>query len=192
MPYSSRNKTLYSLLLRKETIFALPDVALFLNEDNTEALQARMQNAVKKGVLLNPRKGIYAKPDYSPLELACKLYTPSYLSLEYIMQRDGVIFQYDPTITMVSYLSREVSIEGNIIRYRKIKGEIMIAQEGIVRRNNVNEATKERAFLDTLYLSPNYYFDNINALDYNEVMRILPIYKSKTLERRVTKIFSHV
>ena len=32
----------------------------------------------KKGVLLNPRKGIYAKPKYNEQELACTLLSPSY------------------------------------------------------------------------------------------------------------------
>lgn len=192
MSYSPRNSTLFTLLLREETIFTLNDVAMIMNEDNADNLKERMRTAVVRGVMLNPRKGIYAKPGYSPLELACKLYTPSYLSLAYILQREGVIFQYDPTISMVSYLSRELEVDGHWIKYRKIKGEIMVAQEGIRRNGFVNEASKERAFLDMLYLSPNYYFDNLAALDRREVERLLPIYRSKTLPERVKKLFENV
>jgi len=192
MSYSSQNSTLFTLLLRQESVFTLNDVAIIMNEDNANNLKERMGKGVAKGVMLNPRKGIYAKPNYSPLELACKLYTPSYLSLEYILQREGVVFQYDSAITMVSYLSRELDVDGYRIKYRKIKGVIMIAQDGIRRNGFVNEATKERAFLDLLYLSPNYYFDNLSALDRREVERLLPLYRSKTLPKRVKKLFENV
>jgi hypothetical protein len=50
-------------------------------------------------------------------------------------------------------------------------------------------ATKERAFLDTLYLNKNYYFDNISVLDKEKIFEILPIYKSKSLEKKVKEIY---
>lgn len=192
MDYSSRNNFMYTLLMRKETVFSLTDIAMVMNEDNPDILYSRMRTGVKNGLFLNLRKGIYAKPGYSPLEMACKIYTPSYLSLEYILQRDGIIFQYDSTITMVSYLSREIEVDGHIIKYRKIKGPIMISQDGIIRRNFINEATKERAFLDLLYLSPNYYLDNLSGLDRKELDRLLPLYNSKTLYNRVKNLFDNV
>lgn len=192
MDYSSRNSFMYTLLMRKETVFSLTDIAMVMNEDNPDILYSRMRTGVKNGLFLNLRKGIYAKPGYLPLEMACKIYTPSYLSLEYILQRDGIIFQYDSTITMVSYLSREIEVDGQVIKYRKIKGTIMISQDGIIRRNFINEATKERAFLDLLYLSQNYYFDNLSGLDRKELDRLLPLYNSKTLYNRVKNLFDNV
>lgn len=192
MDYSSRNKYMYSLLMKKETVFSINDIAIIMDEDNSDILYSRMKTGVKNGLFLNLRKGIYAKPDYSPLELACKIYTPSYLSLEYILQREGVIFQYDSAITMVGYLSREIMVDGHLIKYRKIQGRIMISQEGIIRKDFINEATKERAFLDLLYLSPNYYFDNLAGLDRKEIDRLLPLYNSKTLNNRVKNLFDNV
>lgn len=183
---------MYTLLTRKESVFSLTDIAMIMNEDNPDILYSRMKTGVKNGLFHNLRKGIYAKPDYSPLELACKIYTPSYLSLEYILQREGIIFQYDSAVTMVSYLSREIEVDGHLIKYRKIKGPIMISQEGIIRRDFINEATKERAFLDLLYLSPNYYFDNLSSLDRNEVERLLPQYNSQTIVKRVKNLFDNV
>ena len=73
-------------------------------------------------------------------------------------------------------------------RYRKIKGKILIDTSGIIREGNVNIASPERAFLDTLYLDSNYYFDNPSLLDKEKVVSLLPIFSSKTLERRVLKI----
>ena len=147
-----------------------------------------LKNSDKKGEIINPRKGIYAKPGYDEKELACLLYTPSYISLEYVLQRAGIIFQYSDEITSVGNLSRSVEIDGKVYRYRKIKGEILIDTAGVIREGNVNIATQERAFLDTLYLNSNYYFDNPVSLDKQKVLSLLPIYNSKTLEQRVTKI----
>ena len=85
-------------------------------------------------------------------------------------------------------LSRSVEIDGKVYRYRKIKGEILIDTTGISCEGNVNIASPERAFLDTLYLDSNYYFDNPSSLDKQKVRSLLPIYNSKTLELRVSKI----
>jgi len=57
------------------------------------------------GERLNIRKGIYAKEDYKSEELACLLYTPTYISLGYVLQRSGITFQYDSAITNISYLN---------------------------------------------------------------------------------------
>ncbi|MCC8035286.1 MAG: hypothetical protein LIO77_05045 [Rikenellaceae bacterium] len=172
----------------RRTVFRLSDIAMLFPEQENKYLSDRMGYYVQTGRLLNPRKGIYAKPGFNPLELANILYTPSYISLEYILQRAGVIFQYDSRYTSVSYLSREVEIAGKIYSYRRIKEEIIMDTAGIIREDNVNVATAERAFLDMLYLNKDFYFDNINTLDSGLIDRILPAYKSTALEKRVTKL----
>jgi len=52
-------------------------------------------------------------------------------------------------------------------------------------------ATKERAFLDRIYVSKDYHFDNLNALDWNKVFEILPIYNNKRMEKKVKQYFDH-
>src|SRR5690606_15407841 len=123
-----------------------------------------------------------------PEELACLLYTPSYLSLEYVLQKAGVIFQYDSRFTAVSYLSRSVEADNHVIAYRKIKNEILVDTRGIQRKGNVNIAIPERAFLDTLYLNTTYYFDSIHSLNGEIIRELLPIYNSKRLIQRVNKL----
>jgi len=125
-------------------------------------LNKKLNYHVRTGKLLNPRKGIYAKPGYKPEELACIVYTPSYISLEYVLQRSGVIFQYGSVITSISYLSRRIEVDDMAYQYRKIKGDILANLNGINRlANHVNIASAERAFMDVMYLDPNYYFDNL-------------------------------
>lgn len=183
-----QNQLLLDIYKDKATVFTMRGIALSFGtgmERNT--LKNRMMAYVRKGMLLNPRKGIYAKPGYDERELACLLYTPSYISLEYVLQRAGVIFQYSSEITAVGNLSRTLDIDGKCYRYRKIKGEILVDNSGVISEGNLSIATPERAFLDTLYLNSNYYFDNPGLLDKEKILALLPLYGCKTLSERVYK-----
>ena len=173
-------------------VFRLIDIALLTGETGFRSLNKKINYYVKTGKLKNPRKGIYTKANYDPQELACKIFIPSYISLEFILQKAGIIFQYDSGITSVSYLRRDVEINDQIYRYRKIKGEILTNPAGILRRkNDINTAFPERAFLDMLYLNPTYYFDNLNPLNSKTVFKLLPIYQSKAMASRVTKLLQN-
>jgi len=181
---------IFSIYQSKKTVFRLNEIAMLSGETNFTSLNQKLNYYVRTGKLENPRKGIYAKPEYNPEELACSVYTPSYISLEYVLQRSGIIFQYNSLITSVSYLSREIEINGQTYRFRKIKKEVLVNTSGIERKpNHVNIASPERAFLDLLYLEPGFYFDNLNSLDTEKIKKLLPGYQSKALAERVTKLF---
>lgn len=185
--YSSQKDIIWLIYNNPSTVFTLSSVALLSGEVNFKSLNQKLNYFVRTGKLLNPRKGIYTKPEYDTLELSCVLYTPSYISLEFVLQKAGVIFQYDSSITAVSYLSRSLEIDGHTISYRKIKNEILIDLSGIKRIDNINIASPERAFLDMLYLNRSYYFDNMRALDTSMIQRLLPMYDSKSLTERALK-----
>ena len=186
---SQKTDVLFTIYNNNRTVYTFSNIALLTGESNAAKLSNKLNYYVHSGKLLNPRKGIYAKNNYNPEELACLLYTPSYISLEYVLQKAGVIFQYDEKITVVSYLSRTVEIDKNVYQYRKIKNEILIDMSGIIRSNNLNIATPERAFLDVMYLNASYYFDNINSLNKNVIYELLPVYNSKILTERINNIF---
>jgi hypothetical protein len=179
---------IYTVFADSRTVFRLNDIALLLNSTDVY-LSQKMHKLVGEGLLLNLRKGIYAKKKYKPEELACILYTPTYISLNYVLARNSVVFQFDSAITCISYLTREVEVAGQRIAYRKMKNEILLNTAGIVCENNLNTATPERAFLDTLYLFGDVYFDNIGALNYRNIESILPIYRSKRMEDYVNRNF---
>ena len=183
--------TLEILNQSRASIFRVSDIAMMTGETNRSRIVQRLRYGVKKGYLVSPCNGIYAKTDYSLEELACKLYIPSYISLETVLQKAGVIFQYSGEISLVSYLSRTVRVAGRSLRYRKIKNEIIMDMRGI-NRGEINIATAERAFLDTLYLNSHYHFDNPGILDRNMIESLLPIYHSPTLTKRALNILSHV
>ena len=190
---SSNTKKDIVLAIYREarTVFRLTDIAMLVGEDNFQTLNKKLNYYVRTGKLDNPRKGIYAKPNYNEEELACSIFAPSYISLEYVLQKSGIVFQYDSRITSVSYLSRNIKAGQQTFLYRKIKGSALVNTLGINRHNDhVNIATAERAFLDIMYLDKNCYFDNLNPLNMELVQKIIPIYESKELVRRLSKILT--
>ena len=178
---------LFEIYKNSRTVFRINDIALLINS-NDRLLYQKLNKLVKKRKLLNIRKGIYAKENYKSEELACLLYTPTYISLGYVLQRSGIIFQYDSAITNICYLNREIYVNEQSIQYRQIKREILLNTNGIINKNNTNIATPERAFLDTLYLNGFFYFDNIKPLNIDKINELLPIYHSASLAKRVEKI----
>lgn len=176
----------------KNTVFTIKDIALLSGETERENLKARINYYVREGNLNNMRKGIYAKLEYDPLELATKIYTPSYVSLETVLEKEGVIFQRYKTIFVISYLSRKIEVDEHHLQYRRIKETILLNNQGIIQRGNYAIATKERAFLDALYLYKDYYFDNLNTLNKEKVFCLLDIYQSKTFSRRVRGLLKNV
>ena len=178
-----------TLYQSKQTVFRLADVARLVPSVDPKYLSDRLSYYVNTNRLYKVRMGIYVKPDYNPLALANTLFTPAYISLEYVLQQAGVLFQYDSRFTCISYLSRELKVDGHIFSYRKMKEEIMLHANGVIQNEaGYTIATAERALLDLLYLNKGGYLDNIHLLDKQLIMELLPIYQNQALERRVIKL----
>lgn len=175
----------------KNSVFTTKEIALILGETNAKALKSKINYYIKKGVMQTVRKGVYVKPDYDKLELATKIYTPSYISLETVLQKEGVIFQYYRTIFAVSYLSRKINLDNQEIQFRKIKNKTLLNPAGIIKTETYSIATKERAFLDALYLYRDYHFDNLDILDKNKVFELVKIYQNKKLIELLKKYFKN-
>jgi hypothetical protein len=183
-------RLIYTLLQSKQTVFSINEIALIGDFKETKNLKSQLNYYVKTNLLLNIRKGFYAKQNFSIEEFACKLYTPSYLSLDYVLQKKGIIFQYNSEITAVSYLSRKINLDFLNLKYRKIKYDVLLNTYGIIRQENgVNIATTERAVLDSLYFNKSGYFDNTSALDMDLMKKMLTIYRSKALEKLFYEVF---
>lgn len=175
----------------KNTVFTIKEIALLFGNIKRENLKARINYYVRKKDLKNVRKGIYTKIEYEPFELIAKIYTPSYVSLETVLEKEGVIFQHYRFFFVISYLSRKIEVDKNQIQYRRIKESILLNQEGVIQKENYAIATKERAFLDALYLYKDYYFDNLDILEKGKVFLLLDIYQSRNLSRKVKEIFKN-
>jgi predicted transcriptional regulator of viral defense system len=179
-----------SILRSNKTIFTLKDIALLWQDSDTDSARVRLHYYVKKGNLLRLRRGIYVKDQkYDKLELATRVFTPSYISFETVLAKESLIFQYHTDITVASYLSRKISIDEQTYSYRKMKDSILADTTGIEHKNNVALATKERAFLDTLYNNTDYHFDNLRSLDWEVVNSLLELYSNKRVAKKVNQLY---
>jgi len=172
---------------KPQTIFTFKEISLLFPQLTYKNLKSRVSYFVRVGKLKRIRKGIYTRENFNPLELANKIYTPSYISFETVLEKEGIIFQKYKTIFVASYLSRRIKAEEQEIFYRKIKNEILLNSLGVKEKDFYFIATKERAFLDAVFLYKDYYFDNLDSIDFEKAEKILPIYNSKSLEARFRK-----
>jgi hypothetical protein len=184
---------LAAILKSNKTILTFKDITLLWQEEATSATQVRINYYVNKGELIKLRKGIYAKNrQYNKLELATRIFTPSYVSFETVLAREGLIFQIYEKIFVASYLNREIEIDNQVYSFHRIKLPVLTYPLGVTHDNNQSLAVRERALLDTLYIKKDYHFDNLQALDWKKVFDILPVYENKRLEKRVNKIYQQV
>jgi hypothetical protein len=70
-----------------------------------------------------------------------------------------------------------------------MKDLILSNPKGIDQTGEYAIASKERAFLDTIYRSKKYYIDNLSPLDWDKVFEILPIYNNKKMAKTVKKYY---
>ncbi|MFH0780175.1 MAG: hypothetical protein V1928_04990 [Parcubacteria group bacterium] len=188
----SKGEYLEVLLRSTKTIFSIKDVALLWSEERERKVASRLNKYAKSGKLIRLRRGFYAKDEnYDRFELATRIYTPSYISFETVLTRTGINFQMYESIFVATYVTREINVAGQKISFIRMKDYALSNTVGIEHQNGVAIATKERAFLDRIYISKDYHFDNLNVLDWDKVFQILPAYNNKAMEKRVNYYFKN-
>lgn len=180
------------LLRSPKTIFSTKDIPLLWREQGEANVRVRLSNYVKRGKLIRVHRGIYAKDkNYNRFELATRIYTPSYISFETVLTRTGINFQYYGNIFVASYVTREIEVGGQKISFIRMKDYVLSNTMGIEHTDEISMATKERAFLDRIYVSKDYHFDHLDVLDWDKVFEILPIYSNKRMDKKVQEYFKH-
>jgi hypothetical protein len=178
------------LLRSPQTIFSTKDASLLWRENDATLVSDRLKKYVKVGKLIRVRRGFYAKDEkYNRFELATRIYTPSYISFETVLNRTGINFQYYGNIFVASYINRVITVAEQKINFVRMKEYVLSNTAGIVHTDGYAVATKERAFLDRLYVSKEYHFDNMTHLDWVKVFEIVPIYHNRRLEKKVKEYF---
>ena len=105
------------------------------------------------------------------------------------MAQEGIVFQYYSTIFVATYQNKEILCDGQTYSFRKIKDTILTNAEGIDNKGSYFIASKERAFLDMLYLHKEYHFDNLAPLDFNKIFELLPLYDNKRMVKSVQRYY---
>ena len=186
----TKGEYLEVLLRSPKTVFSINDVTLLWGEERKRIVAVRLNKYAKAGKLIRLRRGVYAKDEnYDRLELATRIYTPSYISFETVLTRAGINFQKYESIFVASYVTREIEVDKQNISYIRMKDYVLSNTIGVEQNGNVAMASKERAFLDRIYISKDYHFDNLDGLDWDKVFEILPIYNNKRMEKKVNVYF---
>ncbi|MBM3254472.1 MAG: hypothetical protein FJZ16_09485 [Candidatus Omnitrophica bacterium] len=184
-----KNEVIIELYKKPQTVFTLKDISLLFPEIPYNNLKERMSYFAKSGSIRKLKRGVYAKDQFDVFELANKLYAPSYISLETVLQKAGVIFQYYESIFAISYISRTVEVSGFKVVYRRMKKDILLNKQGIEEKGNVVIASPERAFLDAVFLYKNYHFDNLDSLHWDKIIELKDLYKSRAFIERIEEYY---
>ena len=177
------------LLRYKNTVFSVKEIVLLWGESAGPAFRNRLNDYVAKGKLIRLRRGIYAKDkNYVKEEFATKIYTPAYISLETVLLREAVSFQYYSQIFVATNRNLSLKVDGQKYELKKMPINILLNKKGINQIGSYNIASKERALLDVIYLHKYSYFDNLRGIDWKKIDEILPIYKSERVEKIIKRI----
>ena len=110
----------------------------------------------KIGFILQIKRGLYAFPDNLPPDayIANKLYSPSYISLEFALSYHGVIPETVYEVTSVTTkATRRFETLGKVFSYRKVKKTAYTGYE-IQKQQGLSFyiADAEKSFVDANYL----------------------------------------
>ncbi|MCK9312221.1 MAG: hypothetical protein PHX52_02195 [Candidatus Pacebacteria bacterium] len=172
----------------KKTIFNIQELALIWGKTERNDLYSSVSYYVRTKALVRLSRGLFAiDKKYNRKELGVHIYTPSYISFETVLREEGVIFQHYEDIFLAGKWPIEKNINNQNFVFRKIKDIVLYNLEGIETKDNYSIATLERAFLDMIYLFPDYYFDNLENINWDKCFKIVKIYKNKELVKRLNK-----
>ena len=151
------NQTIFASKIKgkKLFIFSAKDIRSLFGV-SAVAASALLHRYKKQGFILQPKRGFYVFPDTLPPDLyvANKLYTPSYISLEFALSYHGIIPETVYEITSVTTkATRRFEALGKVFSYRKIKKVAYTGYEIQKQKNlSFNIANAEKALVDTNYL----------------------------------------
>lgn len=184
---------LSDLVKSRQTVFSIADLGKIWKIGDPKYLKVVASRFSKNGQLQRLKRGIYAISDeYDVFELANKLKAPSYVSLETVLAKEGIIFQdYGQTIFSISNNSIIKEAAGKTFSYSKINNEIFSNPLGIRLQGQAYVASPERAVCDRIYLSPKYYFDKLDSLKPEKLEEISRIYNERT-RKEVGKILKEI
>ena len=164
------------LIKSDQNLFHTQDLALLWEIANRNTLYTAIKRLVKKGVLIPVVKGLYSTLPLVEIDDfalgAALIHKFSYISLETVLEKEGVISQKIYPITFISSASQKIEFNQKLYRVKKLKNEFLFNPEGVDRKDGYFIASKERAVADMIYYNAEYYFDNSSTVDWAGVEAI--------------------
>ncbi len=181
----------------QNTVFTINELSTIIEHSSDTSLRLKISNYTKKWYLKRLHRWIYSIPNkkINILEFANKIYSPSYISFFTALYHYGIIFQANPTEIDIAYKKSQVVKRDSVwinIRLRCLKEDILLNNKWLIIKETYTIASKERAFLDTIYLYKNIHFDNIDSLDLKKLVDLIPIYKKNIMKSRIIKYFPNL
>jgi len=177
--------------LEKLSYFDKNTLAQYI-ELSDNSLYANIKRWLKNGRIIQIKKGMYVTPEYYNILpnkeeyiefLSNKIREPSYLSLEYVLQKYSMLTESVYSYTSITLKSRRVyKNKFGIFVYRKIKEDLFTGY--IIKEYagfKVKVATKAKALFDWLYLK-NYRIEIINRELLNSYRLNLDEFKKRDLK----------
>jgi len=185
-------KNFDKILNSNKTVFSYNDLSLILWINNRETLKSYFFRALKSKIMFNIYKWIYILANYNKYELAIKLKKKSYISFETVLKDNWIIFQdYLTTIFLASDNTISKKIWNINYQFNKIKDSILLNPLWLINKKNYTIASIERAICDKVYLSSNYYFDNLENIDKQKLIEISQIYNKRVI-LEIKKLINYV
>lgn len=159
-----------------QTVFRAKDLANLWQIKKPNTLYTTIKRYIQKGLFFRIYKGFYAiKPlnQINPLLLGIKaLHKPAYISTETILSQAGIIQQNINCITLISSVSKKFSIGQYHYYCRRLQDKFLHQNIGIIKKDNINTATVNRAIADMLYFNSKTYFDAAKLINWHKVKKI--------------------
>ena len=175
-------KYLEILLKSWKTVFTHDDIRVFFGIEKPDTIKKILYRLVKNWILQRLAHGIFALPHYEKFEFATLFKKNSYISLETVLYKEAIVFQYyGSTVFLATDRTLTKRVLGLNFECRKIKDEILYNPLWIIQTGTYAIATAERAVCDRLYLSPRYYFDNLRPLKKEKLLEIAEIYGKRVV-----------
>lgn len=175
-------KHMNKILKSGKTIFTYKDIWLLLWMENKDTIKSFLSRQTKSWTLQRIYQGIYALPNFNKYEFASKLKKNSYISFETVLKSKWIIFQdYSNTIFLASDNTWEKKAIWLNFVYNKIKNSTLHNPLWIEQKWQYTIASAERAICDRVYISGDYYFDNLEWINTQKLKKIAQIYNKRVV-----------
>jgi predicted transcriptional regulator of viral defense system len=153
------------------------EIGIAWNISNPNTLRTTLKRYNANKLLYRLYRGFYSTIPIEKLDPwligVRALQTYSYISIETILFKYGIINQPPSGITLISSVSKHFSIATHTFLVRKMRAGNLYNNIGIIKENNINIATPERAVADMLYYNPQKTFDTPNLINWSKVKKII-------------------
>ncbi len=175
-----------------KTLLDYNDFGFIFSELKQEYLKTKIKKLCDSKILTRLSKWLFYLTSkwYDNFEIPTKLYSPSYISFHSALYYHKMIFQLPYWISFAYKRNVEKTFWNEYIYSKRIKESVLYNTTWIISSWNFSIASKERAFLDTLYIYPDIYIDNLSNLDREVVIKMSSIYQNKAFEKKVILYFN--